>query len=170
MSCEPTRYAEGKGFEETDASKALQQAKDRLNLEWASEPTAAKRYTAFCALPPKSKTALVAFATAQSLTAAPASDHEAATSVAVTQLGLKVAAQWRPTTENYFKRLKGCDALLEIGREWFGDVWVQKFKNEKKSVLVARLDAAVNNTATRESLDAKIVSRIDAWLPESIRD
>lgn len=170
VSCELTRYAEGKGFEETDASKALQQAKDRLNTEWASELTAAKRYAAFCALPPKSKAALVAFATAQSLTAAPASDHEAATSGAVKQLGLKVAAQWRPTAENYFKRLKGCDALLEIGREWFGDVWVQKFKNEKKSVLVARLDAAVNNTATRESLEAKIVSRIDAWLPESIRD
>ena len=60
--------------------------------------------------------------------------------------------------------------MIEIGREWSGDVWVQKHKNEKKSVLVALLDDAVKNDKTREGFDAEVIKRIDAWLPEAIRD
>jgi len=170
VSCECTRYADGKGFEETVAATVLLRAKDGFTFEWAAQETAAKRYAAFCALAPKTKGALVAYAVAQSLNATPAEDKESATSVVVNQLKLDVAAQWRPTAGNYFKRLKGTDALLEIGREWFGDVWVQQYRDEKKSVLVTRLHEAVSNAATREALDADVLKKIDAWLPEEIRD
>ena len=170
VSCEQTRCAEGKGFEETEAAKALLAANEKLNAEWCAEKTSAEQYDAFCALPPKSKAAWVAYAVAQSVTAAAAGDTDSATAIAVTQLDLDVAAQWRPTADNYFKRLKGTEPLVEIGREWFGDVWVQKYRNEKRSVLVSRLDSAVNNPSTRKSLDAEVVQRIDAWLPQEIRD
>ncbi len=170
VSCEQARYAEGKGFEDTTASKALRSAKETLNLKWAGQGTAASRYEAFCALPPKTKAALLAFAAAQSLTAAPVEDKDSATAIAVKQLDLNVAAQWRPTVDNYFKRLKGTDVLLDIGREWFGDVWLQKYGNEKKSVLVARLHEAANNPVTRKALDAAALERIDAWLPTELRD
>lgn len=170
VSCEKTRYAEGKGFEDTRSAIALVEAKEKLNLEWAAHGTAAKRYEAFCVLTPKVKATLVAYASAQSFLAARVDDKDAATSLIVQQLGVDVAASWRPTAENYFKRLKGTDVLIEIGREWFGDVWVQKYRNEKKSVLVTHLHEAGNNAATRESLDASVLERIDAWLPEEIRD
>ena len=121
-------------------------------------------------MPPKSKGAWVAYAVAQTVTAAAAGDKDSATAVAAKQLDLDVAAQWRPTADNYFKRLKGTEPLVEIGREWFGDVWVQKYRNEKKSVLVSRLDSAANNPSTRELLDAEVTQRIDTWLPQEIRD
>ena len=92
------------------------------------------------------------------------------TAIAVNQLDLDVAAQWRPTADNYFKRLKGTEPLIEIGREWFGDVWVQKYRNEKKSVLVSRLHDAANKPTMRESVDASVLERIDVWLPKEIRD
>lgn len=170
VSCERTRYAKGKEFDETEATKALLAANETLNAEWCAEKTAAKQYEAFCALPPKGKAAWIAYAVAQSVTAAAAGDKDSATAIAVQQLDLDVAARWRPTADNYFKRLKGTEPLVEIGREWFGDVWVQKYRNEKKSVLVSRLDSAVNNLSTRESLDAEVIQRIDAWLPQEIRD
>ena len=170
VSCEQTRYPEGKGFEDTAAAVVLVKAKEVLTLEWSGESTAAKRYEAFCALPPKQKAALVAYAVAQSLTADTAKENQSATRVLADQLSLDVATFWRPTAANYFKRIKGVDSLIEIGREWFGDVWVQKHKNEKKSVLVTLLDEAVKNDKTREGFDAEVIKRIDAWLPEAIRD
>ena len=170
MSVEPTHYAEGRGFEKTEAAAALTTAKEKLSVEWAAHKTPGKRYEAFCALTPKSKAAWVAIAVASSINAASADDTDSVTAVAVNQLSVDVAALWRPNAESYFKRLKGCEPLLEIGREWFGDVWVQKYCNEKKSVLVSRLHEAVNNKATREALDAAVIERIDAWLPQEIRD
>lgn len=170
VSCEQTRYAEGKGFEETQAAKTLLAASAKLNAEWYEEKSAAKQYEAFCALPPKSKAAWVAYAVARTVTAAAARDKDSATAIAVNQLDLNVAAQWRPTADNYFKRLKGTEPLIEIGREWFGDVWVQKYRNEKKSVLVSRLHSAANSPTTRGSLAADVIQRIDAWLPQEIRD
>lgn len=170
LSCERTRYTEGKGFEETVAAKALASVVHKLNLEWVSHDTDAERYRAFCELTPKDKAALVAAAAAESLVAAKAGHKDAATSVIADQLGIDVAASWRPTAENYFKRLKGAEPLVEIGREWFGDVWVQKYRNEKKSVLVSHLHSAANNPSTRESLDAEVIQRIDSWLPNEIRD
>jgi ParB family chromosome partitioning protein len=170
VSCEQTHYAEGKGFEDTLAAGVLKEADDKRSLEWASKDTPSKRYRAFCALTPKVKSMLVAYATAQSLTAGRATDPDAVTTALAEQLDVDVAAYWRPTADNYFKRLKGCDALLDIGREWFGDVWVQKHRDDKKSVLVSRLHEAVNNNATRDALDVDVLTRIDAWLPEEIRD
>jgi len=170
VSCEPTRYAEDKGFEDTRAASVLQEANDKRPLEWASKDTPAARYRAFCALTPKVKALLVAYSAAQSLTASPATDRDAVSAALAEQLDLDVAGYWRPTANNYFKRLKGCDALLEIGRGWFGDVWVQKNSAEKKAVLVTRLHEAVNNTATREALDAEVLAKIDAWLPAEMRD
>mgnify|MGYP003671145537 CR=1 FL=1 len=170
VSVEPTQYAAGRAFEETEAAKALTAAKDKLSVEWAAHDTPAARYEAFCALAAKAKAAWVAFAVASSTQAASPEDKDSVTGKAVDQLDIDVAMLWRPTGENYFKRLKGCDPLLDIGREWFGDVWVQKYRNEKKSVLVTRLHEAVNNAATRESLDVEVLKRIDAWLPEEIRD
>ena len=123
-----------------------------------------------CGLTPKSKAAWVAYAASQCLTAARAEEIDAATTVLVRQLQVDVAAQWRPTVENYFKRIRGTDVLIAIGLEWFGEVWAQKHKNEKKSVLVSLLHSAVNNAATRESLNADVLERIDTWLPTEIRD
>ena len=42
MSCEQSRYVEGKGFDETEAAKTLLAANEKLNAEWYAEKTAAK--------------------------------------------------------------------------------------------------------------------------------
>ncbi len=170
ISSERTRYPEGKGFEETSAATVLQEARSRLSTEWAGLETQAQRYHAFCALAPKAKALLVAYAVAQNLSAAPVADTDSATAILVNQLEVDVASYWRPTKDNYFKRVKGRDALLEIGQEWFGDSWAQENATEKKSVLASRLHEAVNNPSTRESINAEKLTRIDAWLPEEIRD
>ena len=147
-----------------EASQTLAKCHNGLNTQWLSIEDTAARFTALRALSAKEKKALLAYCVAETLTVS-LSDGPAASGAGeqvVADLGIEFHKHWRPTGENYFKRLR-IPALLQLGDGWFGDGWGEKHAKAKKSVLVENHDAFFNGAA--DGVEAEHISTRDTWLP-----
>ena len=148
-----------------EASQVLAKRRNALNTAWLAIEDTAARFSALRALSAKEKKALLAYCVAETLTVS-LSDNNGASGAGeqmVNDLGIDFHAHWRPTADNYFKRLR-IPTLLALGGDWFGDAWVEKHAKAKKSALVEKHDAFFNGEAAGiegEQLDIRTT-----WLPE----
>ncbi len=156
---------DAEGIAETTAAAALEKARGALATEWLNADSAAERFAAFRQLKPKAKQALMAYSTAECLTVelAQGASDEISEAVLV-DLAPDFASAWRPTADNYFRRLKR-DALLVHGEAWFGSLWLAKHAAYKKKDLVAILDAffKCDKTADMTPEQREIHAH---WLPD----
>ncbi|MFQ5534356.1 MAG: ParB/RepB/Spo0J family partition protein [Sphingomonadales bacterium] len=82
------------------------------------------------------------------------------------RLNIDTAAHWRPTAENFFKRISKPRAL-EIAAEVLGEKWAKTHAGEKKGVLAETLEAnfAGNRSPGVTPEQAAVAAR---WLPEGM--
>lgn len=151
---------------ETKAAERLEKTRRLLITEWMSLESKGAQFAALRQLAPSEKNRLMAYCVSACLKvnfgAYKAKDSVTAT--ILTDLQPDFAKAWRPSANNYFKRLRKA-ALLSHGKAWFGKVWETTHANAKKGELVATLDAFFNGSAPA-GLDAKQKVIREQWLPK----
>jgi ParB family chromosome partitioning protein len=80
--------------------------------------------------------------------------------------GEKIYDYWRPTAENFLKKLNRAQ-LLELGEELLGDDWLSDHRADKKGELVKGLEEVFASPDEAAS-DAVTAERIRHWLPEGM--
>jgi ParB family chromosome partitioning protein len=153
------------GFAERFGTEVAQLPPD-LDLAWLDLPPE-EGFQAMCAMPPEVKRRLFAHCVALTLRGGLGNVggddlHEEVGR----RLGVDVAAHWRPTAENFFKRLKK-DRALAIAEEVLGETWARNHKDEKKAVLAETLEA--NFSGSRSPGVAAEQALVAArWLPDGM--
>ena len=134
-----------------------------IDISWL-ELAPAAGFAALSALPIADKQRLFAYCTALTLRGRLADDdlHEAIGC----RLGIDTAAHWRPTANNFFKRVTKPRAL-EIAADVLGAQWAKNHAGEKKAVLSDTLEAnfAGNRTPGVTAEQAAAAAR---WLPDGM--
>ena len=147
--------------EESDTTGA--ELPPKIDISWL-ELAPAAGFAALSALPMADKQRLFAYCTALTLRGRLADDdlHEAIGC----RLGIDTAAHWRPTAENFFKRVTKPRAL-EIAADVLGAQWAKNHAGEKKAVLAETLEAnfAGNRTPGVTAEQAAAAAR---WLPDGM--
>ena len=127
---------------DTKAAERLEKTRCLLITEWMSLESKGAQFAALRQLAPSEKNRLMAYCVSACLKvnfgAYKAKDSVTAT--ILTDLQTDFAKAWRPSANNYFKRLRKA-ALLSHGKAWFGRTWETTHANDKKGDLVATLDA-----------------------------
>ncbi|EIF42792.1 ParB domain-containing protein nuclease [gamma proteobacterium BDW918] len=127
-----------KDIQDTKASIAIHEAKEKLNLSWMEAESELDMFTNFQMLSRNEKKAIHAFCVAASVT----SSSNAIVQSLAEQMKFNLADHWQPTKENYFNRIKKDDILL-IAKELKGDEFIEQHGGAKKgdlAGLVAGLD------------------------------
>jgi len=134
---------------ETLAAQELNTYHEKLDLTWANHESGEERFEAFLMLSDRQRQDLVTYAVSDALSG---SDQGTGRRVAV-RAGLDVGQYWKPTAQNYYKRL-GSVGLQKLATEQLGEAWYEANKGSKKSDLAAAMEA-------EESMAS--------WLPDSIQ-
>lgn len=153
-------------LKETSAAQLLAARREGLDLAWLSLPPA-EGFTQLCALPPEAKQTLFTWCVAQSFQTQLAFEDKADPVIEQVgeRLGIDFSAYWRPTTENYWGRVKKTYAL-EVGATVLGTRWERDHANDKKPVLAKALEAAfAGDGATTLGLDPDTAGRAGVWVP-----
>ena len=160
------------GFEATDApaTAALAEARLGLDTSWCGSDTKAERFLAFRDLPDESRAAWLGMVVARTLEASLNASGAAARGCRFhdllgTQLGIDVAAWWRPTAANFFDRISKAtilDALSQVG----GPELASRYAGSKKAELAAAAERIFsgNFIAEIETKQAAV-----AWIPDVMR-
>lgn len=156
------------GFESgTLAAEECAKLDTDLDRSWINaEIGVTGRYDAFCALGDEARAAWLGWAVARTMHAVPAGnsgssfiDHLGA------KLGIDVAAWWRPTAKNYFKRLTKT-AILDLFEEIGGSELRQRYGASKKDLLASSAEQLfVGNVI----VEADIKEQAIAWVPDAMR-
>ncbi|MBF0250393.1 MAG: hypothetical protein HQL35_07185, partial [Alphaproteobacteria bacterium] len=153
------------GFAERFGTEGAQLPPD-FDLAWLDLPPD-EGFRAMCVLPPEVKRRLFAHCVALTLRGGLGNVggddlHEEVGR----RLGVDVAAHWRPTAENFFKRLKK-DRALAIAEEVLGETWARNHRDEKKAVLAETLEAnfSGNRSPGVAAEQALVAAR---WLPDGM--
>jgi len=142
------------GIRETKAAKAIQQAREALNLAWIEAEGQAERWAGFCELTKKDKQRIMAFCVARMLRS-PKRDWNADTGAAIRKaVDFKLSEHWQPTADNYFGRLKK-KQVLAIGASVIDEQWADDHRKTPKDLLCDLL------------LDA---GQMQGWMPEYLKD
>lgn len=156
------------GFESgTLAAEEWAKLETGLDRSWL-DPDAGviSRYDAFCALDEDARAAWLGWAIARTIHAVPAN---CTGSTFIDHLGQKldidVAAWWRPTAKNYFKRLtKG--SIIHLFEEIGGSELSQRYGASKKDLLAS---SAEQLFAGNIIVEADIKEQAITWLPDAMR-
>ena len=134
-----------------------------IDMGWL-ELAPAAGFAALSALPIADKQRLFAYCTALTLRGRLADDdlHEAIGC----RLGIDMAAHWRPTANNFFKRVTRPRAL-EIAADVLGAQWAKNHAGEKKAVLAETLEANFGGNRT-PGVTAEQAAAASRWLPDGM--
>jgi len=138
-----------KDIDETLAAQAMLEARSALNLSWLTETGSRAQFEAFQALEDAEKAAIHAYCVARSLRSASGEIGGCLSE----QQGFDLSAYWKPTKDNYFKRVKR-EKLLAILEELKGSDVSSGMANAKKRDLAEVLDG---------------LDEAKGWLPEMVR-
>tara|TARA_R110002050_G_scaffold207374_3_gene343499 strand:+ start:1475 stop:2041 length:567 start_codon:yes stop_codon:yes gene_type:complete len=127
-----------KDIQDTKASIAIHEAKEKINLTWLEAESELDKFINFQMLTRGEKKALHAFCVAASVT----SSSSVIIQSLADQMKFNLADHWQPTKENYFNRIQK-DDILRIAKDLKGEEFVAQQKGAKKgdlAGLVAELD------------------------------
>lgn len=147
IEASPANLSATDDIEGAAAAEALSQAHGRLDLGWMVHEDRPERFTGFQALTKKKKEAIMAYCVARTLQW----DGGGLTDHLAELMGFDLLDYWRPTAENYFRRVKAAH-LLEIGAAVIGPEWADEHRNFKKGQLVEALSEA---------------EEMSGWLPDA---
>ena len=151
-------------LESTTASVVLQAQYAKLDTAWLSMEDDVACFAAFRRLSAEMKAQLVAYATALVFELGQHRSDELTCAASVAhELEIDYARYWRPTAENYFKRLK-TPQLLALGEAWFGATWVEDHRKDKKGALVTLFHELFHGDDT--GLSAREREIREQWMPE----
>lgn len=156
------------GFESgTTAAEEWAKLEAGLDRSWIDPDAGVTgRYDAFCALGEEARAAWLGWAIARTIHAVPA---KTTGSDFVDHLGRKleidVAAWWRPTAKNYFKRLTKT-TILDLFAEIGGSELGQRYGASKKDLLAS---SAEQLFAGNIIVEADVKEKALAWLPDAMR-
>jgi ParB family chromosome partitioning protein len=153
-------------LKDTPAAERLAARREGLDLAWLSLPPA-KGFARLSALSAEAKEALFAWCAAQTLQAQLAFEDKADPVIEQVgaPLGIDFAAHWRPTADNYWRRVKKSHAL-EVGAAVLGEHWQRDHAKDKKPELAKALEAAfAGDGTTTLGLDPETAARAGAWVP-----
>jgi ParB family chromosome partitioning protein len=138
-----------------------------LELDWLKLP-AAKGFAALAALPLEEKQRLFAWCIAATLKPQLAIEGRADPVIEAAGCRLTIGLEdyWRPTSANYWGRVKKAHALA-IGREILGERWARDHADDKKPVLAAALETAFDpqKSSACIALDQAARDTAAAWMP-----
>ena len=137
-----------------------------IDMGWLKLAPAAG-FAALSALPTEDKQCLFAYCTALTLRGRLGRTgdddlHE----VIGCRLGIDMAAHWRPTAKNFFKRVTKPRAL-EIAADVLGEQWTKNHAGEKKAVLADTLEANFAGNRT-PGVTAEQAATAVRWLPDGM--
>jgi ParB family chromosome partitioning protein len=159
--------AKFEGAGATAAASAMEAMEQGLPRHWLEAGDEAERFRRFRALPEAAKHAILAFCVATSLQPQLSTGHEnSAHEQALALTGVDVADYWRPTKEQYLKRLTR-PQLLALGAELLGEAWAYQRMDYKKTELVERLEAAFR-APEQPGHSPEAAAKLAAWLPEGM--
>jgi ParB family chromosome partitioning protein len=153
----------------TAAAAAFDAIKEGLPAEWASLDSEAAQFEAFRLLPAEGKQRLLAYCVACTLQPklGPSDGAQAtAYDIALSLTGANPADYWRPSKENYLRRIPR-DPLLDLGRELLGDAWAHSRWKARKADLVEELDRAFADPG-KAGRSADQAERLKCWLPQGM--
>ena len=137
-----------------------------IDMGWL-ELAPAAGFAALSALPMTDKQRLFAYCTALTLRGrlGRTGDDDLHEAIGC-RLGIDTATHWRPTANNFFKRVTKPRAL-EIAADVLGETWAKNHAGEKKAVLADTLEAnfAGNRTPGVTAEQAAAAAR---WLPDGM--
>lgn len=82
------------------------------------------------------------------------------------RMNVAVAKDIRPTASNFFNKVTKAE-VLEIGKEIFGDAWVNKHQAKTKGDIVAILHRAFENPEQKNHTKEQR-TKLSAWLPDGM--
>ena len=127
-----------KDIEDTKASIAIHEAKEKLNITWLESESELDMFINFQMLTRAEKKAIHSFCVAASVTSSSSSIIQSLAE----QMKFNLADHWQPTNENYFNRIRK-DDILEVAKELKGEEYAEQHKGAKKgdlAKLIAELD------------------------------
>ena len=150
-------------FKPTGATvDALQTMHDQLDHSWAESPDTGTRFDAFRALGDEQRGAWAGWVVAQTLEAKLADEQYATFHNHLGRtMGIDVAAWWRPTTANYFGRVKK-SAVLEAMTTIGGPELAGRYANAKKAEIA---EAAETLCAGKTIVEAHVRVAATNWVP-----
>ncbi|WP_337173563.1 ParB/RepB/Spo0J family partition protein [Paludisphaera sp.] len=159
--------AKFEGAGATAAASAMEAILHGLPRHWLEAGDEAERFRRFRALNQAEKQAVFAFCVARSLQPQLSTGHEnSAHELALSLTGVEVADYWRPTKEQYLKRLTRAQ-LLALGAELLGEAWAYQRMDYRKTELVERLEAAFR-APEQPGHSPEQAAKLAAWLPEGM--
>ena len=120
------------------AHQEIQEARNALNTEWLAIEDKGEQFKAFRALSEDEKDKLMTFCVAESLTI-DVRGSEPAQEALIEQIVVPFAEYWRPTKDNYFKRLSK-DQLFSQFESIRSKDWVDIHDDMKKSHVVESME------------------------------
>ncbi|MFZ3237475.1 MAG: ParB N-terminal domain-containing protein [Stellaceae bacterium] len=151
----------------TAADCHLEAQGNTLDLDWLKLPPG-EGFAALAGLPSEAKQRLFARCIALCLKPQLAIEDGAdpVIEAAGHRLAIPFADYWRPTSANYWSRVKKAHGLA-IGREILGDRWARDHAGDKKPELAAALETAFDPAKSTDciGLDRAAREAAAAWLP-----
>jgi len=114
----------------------------------------------------KDKQDLFAYCTASMLNGGLVNEKAALHDQVGARLNVNLADHWRPTCENFFKRIKK-DKILEIGADVLGDKWALTQKGEKKGDLAESMGVIFSGQRVK-GVSAEQAGAASKWVPEGM--
>ena len=154
----------------TPADRLIEANEKALELDWLSLP-GTQGFEALAALPAEAKHNLFAWCIAAVLNAQLAVEDHANPAIesAIRRLAIPFADFWRPTTANYWGRVKKAHGVA-IAESILGPRWARDHADDKKPVLAAALEIAFGPEADTACIGLDRATRDAAgeWLPPGI--
>ena len=145
---------------------ALGQIGESLNQSWCTHNDLAARYTGFCALGEEERAAWAGWVVAHSLEATLRDERQGQFHNHLgQQLGIDVAAWWRPTAENFFGRIRK-GAILTILEQIGGAELRSRYAAAKKTELAVAAEKICAGTAI---IEPQIKAAAIAWVPDAMQ-
>ncbi len=148
--------------EETLGKKLLEKLKKNLDMSW-NKGSKAKKFAAFVQLPKNEQQKFLSYAFALTLRGRIDQSFCAYTSAGLLA-NVDVATIWRPTYENYFKRVDMA-TLDKIGKHLFEKAWKSAKNKRKDAKFIAE---AVSNPEKASNGDDELLKRLKSYLPSGM--
>ncbi len=136
------------GIEETTCNESIRQTQESLNISWMSHSGQDEKFKAFRALSANQKKHILSYCVALSYQTSTNMD-----AVVKEAVNFDISNHWKPTKDNYFKRIKTTD-LLAIGAKQINEQWAADNAKSSKGQIVDILDGHDD---------------MADWMPESMR-
>ena len=139
----PPLRANDDAFADASPGEAMLADRSHLSFYWLTMEDDGKAFAALCALPEADKQRLFAACVARTVKGQLAfqADARPELEATVARLDIDLAAQFRPTAEMFWSRVRK-DRMLAVARETLGEEWAHSHRKDKKATLSTAMETA----------------------------